>query len=151
MTKIKKGVEQYASLLLFIAGYTTHVIVFILIAICYTLKGGSMIKQTKQKLNDLILAFKAEVAENINAVRVNNPDINVISNAPRVFTISSRNVSDVLDPMYYDYDAQFDYLLDKLNKQSVDSFCNTITKLVDTGKLDGRRFHPVVIEKIKLL
>ena len=111
-----------------------------------------MIIETKTKLNELIQQFKDELAARISAERISNPDIKVVSDKPRAFTMKASALTvDSLDPFYYDYDAQFDYLLDKLEKQSIDAFINAVTKLVGTGKIDGRRFAPAVIEKIKTL
>lgn len=80
-----------------------------------------------------------------------NPKINVLCNKPRMFTISSRDLSSdlVLSPEFYDYEWQFDFLICKLEKQNLDTFRNTLLKIVETGKCDGNRFHPDVIKLLK--
>lgn len=109
-----------------------------------------MISETKQKLSEIIKSFKDEFAKAIDNARISNPNIRVLNTSPGIFTMKASALSSASwDPEYYDYNAQFDILLDKLNKQSIDAFSNTLDKLVETGKVDGTRFHPDVIKKIQ--
>ena len=107
-----------------------------------------MISEVKTRLSEIIKSFKDEFAKAIDNARIDNPNINMLSSG--IFTMKASALSSASwSPEYYDYNAQFDILLDKLNKQSIDAFSNTLDKLVETGKVDGIRFHPDVIAKIE--
>lgn len=110
------------------------------------------LNQQLSNLTALIKKMKAEAAESVVSLRQHNPNINV-SNSPRTFTMNSMFLSGdcILDPFYYDWDAQYDAILEKLEKSSMDSFVKGITELVKTGKLDGRRYHPEVTKRLSVL
>ena len=108
-----------------------------------------MVHETKKQLSEIILAFKKQLADVVDSRRISNPDIKKSGNT---FTMKASNLSLVSwDPFYYDFDAQFDYILKKLDKQSVDTFCNTLDTIVKTGSCDGRKFHPDVVASLSNL
>lgn len=104
-------------------------------------------------LTAIIKKMKAETDNAVNSLREQNPNITPVSNNPRTFTMNSSFLSGdcILDPFYYDWNAQYDAILAKLEKSSVDSFVKGITELVKTGKLDGRRYHPEVTKRLSVL
>ena len=111
------------------------------------------LNQQLGNLTALITKMKAEAAESVESLRQQNPNINVVSNSHRTFTMNSAFLSGdcILDPFYYDWDAQYDAILVKLEKSSLDVFVKGITELVKTGKLDGRRYHPEVTKRLSVL
>jgi hypothetical protein len=114
-----------------------------------------MAKLNEQLVNltAIINKMKAETANAVNSLCEQNPNITPVSNNPRTFTMNAAFLSGdcILDPFYYDWDAQYDAILAKLEKSSVDSFVKGITELVKTGKLDGRRYHPEVTKRLSIL
>lgn len=110
------------------------------------------LNNTVKKLTEIIKQMKAETAESINGLRKQNPNI-TMSNSPRTFTMNSAFLSGdcILDPFYYDWDAQYDAILAKLEKSSLDTFVKKVAELVKTGRLDGRRYHPEVTKCLSVL
>lgn len=113
----------------------------------------AQLKNTVASLTEIINRMKAETTEVIQGIKEPNHDISVISDTPRIFTVSSNTLTRdlVLDPFYYDWEAQYDAILTKLNKQSLDTFIRTVSDACKTGRLDGRRLHPEVIKKLVTL
>lgn len=111
------------------------------------------LNQQLGNLTAIIKKMKAEAAESVEGLREQNPNINVVDNGPRTFTMNSAFLSGncILDPFYYDWDAQYDAILAKLEKSSIDGFVKGITELVKTGRLDGRRYHPEVTKRLSVL
>ncbi len=111
------------------------------------------LNQQLGNLTAIIKKMKAEAADAVEGLREQNPNITPIGNGPRTFTMNSMFLSGdcILDPFYYDWDAQYDAILAKLEKSSIDSFVKGITELVKTGKLDGRRYHPEVTKRLSTL
>lgn len=111
------------------------------------------LNHTVKSLTEIIKQMKAETATSIESLREHNPNITPVGNGLRTFTMNSLLLSGdcILDPFYYDWDAQYDAILAKLEKSSLDTFVKGITELVRTGKLDGRRFHPEVTKKLTTL
>lgn len=111
------------------------------------------LNKTVKSLTEIINQMKAETAESIKGLRQQNPNITHVGNGPRTFTMNSAFLSGdcILDPFYYDWDAQYDAILAKLEKSSLDVFVKGITELVKTGKLDGRRYHPEVTKRLSTL
>lgn len=106
------------------------------------------------ELNDILLQMKAELAESVRELRAPNSDITPVGNGNiRVFTMQASMLSGgcVLSPFYYDYDAQYDAVLEKLHSQRLDVFANTLEGIMRTGKLDGQRMHPEVIKRLSTL
>ena len=111
------------------------------------------LNHTVKKLTEIIEQMKAETAESVNGLRKQNPHITVIGDNPRTFTMNSAFLSGdcILDPFYYDWNAQYDAILVKLKKSSLDTFVKKVIELVKTGKLDSRRYHPEVIKRLSIL
>lgn len=111
------------------------------------------LKQQVSSLTAIIKKMKAETAEAVEGLRKSNPNITRVGNSHRTFTMNSSFLSGdcILDPFYYDWDAQYDAILAQLEKSSIDSFVKGITELVKTGKLDGRRYHPEVTKRLSTL
>lgn len=111
------------------------------------------LKNTVASLTEIINRMKAETAVVIQGLKESNPDISVIRDNPRTFTASSSVLTRdlVLDPFYYDWNAQYDAILEKLNKQSLDAFIKTVSEACKTRRLDGRRLHPEVTKKLATL
>lgn len=111
------------------------------------------LNHTVKSLTEIIKQMKAETATSIESLREHNPNITIVGNGLRTFTMNSSFLSGdcILDPFYYDWDAQYDAILAKLEKSSLDTFVKGITELVKTGKLDGRRYHPEVTKRLGTL
>lgn len=111
------------------------------------------LNNTVKSLTEIIKQMKAETAESIEGLRQQNPNITPVGNGPRTFTMNSSFLSGdcILDPFYYDWDAQYDAIQAKLEKSSLDVFVKSITELVKTGRLDGRRYHPEVTKRLSTL
>lgn len=110
------------------------------------------ILKTLSDIEEVILKCKGEAIEIIEKAKSQNPKINPIGSG-RCFTVKFSDLSEdlVLSPKYYDFLWQYDALIEKLHKQSLSAFKNTMQTLIETGKLDSQRFHPDVIDKIKNL
>ena len=104
-------------------------------------------------LTAIINKMKTEAAMSIESLREQNPNITPVDGKVRAFTMNSAFLSGdcILDPFYYDWDAQHNAILEKLHKSSIDSFVKSITELVKTGRLDGRRYHPEVTKRLSAL
>lgn len=113
----------------------------------------AQLKNTVASLTEIINRMKAETAAVIQGLKEPNPDISVISDKPRIFIASSSVLTRdlVLDPFYYDWEAQYDAILVKLNKQGLDTFVKTVSESCKTSRLDGRRLHPAVVSRLKTL
>jgi hypothetical protein len=113
----------------------------------------SKLNTTVKSLTAIINQMKQETAEVIGSLREQNPNITTVNSNPHVFTMSSASLSKdcVLDPFYYNWEAQYDAILAKLNKQSLDTFAKTVSDICKTQRLDGRRLHPEVIARISTL
>lgn len=113
----------------------------------------AQLKHTVASLTEIVKRMKAETAEVIQDIKEPNPDISVINEKPHIFTVSSNALTRdmVLDAFYYDWEAQYDAILAKLNKQSLDTFIRTVSEACKTGRLDGRRLHPEVTKKLATL
>lgn len=112
---------------------------------------SSSITMTLAELEEIILQYKQKAIDLIDSRRSQNPSLKPIGST--CFTIKLSDLSDdlVLQPQYYDFLWQYDALIDKLRKQTLSTFRNTINSVIDTGKLDGKRFHPEVIAVLKEL
>jgi len=120
----------------------------------YKKKTANTLLNHASNIEAIIRQAKADVAASIETNRIQNPDIQMMPGEPKCFVVRANAVMDgncVLDPFYYDFDAQFDAILEKLNKQSLDVLINTLHKVVQTKMLNGRRMHPKVIEVIRPL
>ena len=106
-----------------------------------------MLKDLIKKISDYELSHKEKIAEEIRGLRTQNPDIQSVSNNAYILKGGLSSLS--FDPLYYNFEWQWQFLLKKLEQQSITQFANSIEELVQTGKIDGRRFHPEVIDKIK--
>lgn len=107
--------------------------------------------KTLDSFHEVLQQLKQETAEAINEIRIDNPDAKPLGAGCFIVKTSSLSSDLVLSPLYHDFNAQFDILIDKLNKQSLDAFVRAIQELCKTGKVDGRRFHPTVIQKVSVL
>lgn len=109
------------------------------------------ITQTIEELEKIIVEYKQKAIDLIESRKSQNPALNRIGNT--CFTIKFSDLSQdlVLSPQYYDFVWQYDALIEKCRKQSINTFKNTLQDLIKTGKLDGKRFHPDVIKVMKEL
>lgn len=111
------------------------------------------IHETVHTLKEIIARYKSELRTAIDGVREQNPNIKIISESPKCFVMRTGGLSSdlVLDPLYYDFESQFDEFEAKLEKQSLETFERTVKETIRTGKLDGRRIHPEVLQKMQQL
>ena len=111
-----------------------------------------MLESQLKTVREYIENCKAKIASSVKQASFENTEITVKSNSPRIFTINSSAFSSKsFDPFYYDYMQQFDYVIEQLEKRSLDSFSNMLHKIVQTGTADGYRFHPDVIERLRTI
>ena len=109
------------------------------------------ITETLADLEKIILEYKQKAVELVESRKSQNPALKPLGT--NCFTIKFSELSQdrVLSPQYYDFIWQYDAVIEKLRKQSITAFKNTLVSIIDTGKLDGRRFHPDVIKNLKEL
>lgn len=109
------------------------------------------ITTTISEVENIISEYKQKAIDLIESRKSQNPALRPLGNT--LFTMNYSDLSSdlVLSPHYYDFVWQYDALIAKLRKQGLETFKNTITKLIETGKLDGQRFHPDVIKVLKEL
>lgn len=107
------------------------------------------------KLNEvekILTECKEQTLKIIADSKQENPAVNPLLDNPRIFTLSSKDLSNQSwSPRYYDYGWQFDNLISVLKNKSLDTFLKTIQALVDTGKLNGEKYHPDVIRELRAL
>lgn len=109
-----------------------------------------LITGTLEEVEKLIAECKEKALNIIADSKQENPKINVICNSPRIFTMKSKDLSsESWSPRYYDYGWQFDNLIKTLRSKGLDSFKKTIQMVLDTGKLDGEKYHPDVLKVLQ--
>lgn len=92
---------------------------------------------------------REQAAADIREKAVSNPNVNHLGKG--CFTVKLSEIAKhngVLDPFYYDFDAQYEFLEGKARTQSPETFINTLEQVRRTGKLGDKRFHPDVIESL---
>ena len=66
---------------------------------------------------------KEQIILVLNEIRFSNKNIKVLNESPRIFTVSSSQLFSErginLSPEYYDYDAQFDAIIDGIRSRSL--------------------------------
>lgn len=103
------------------------------------------ITESVGRLSSFEEELKAELRKQICGL------IEEVPKKPRCFTVRVKDLSPdrVLCPSYYDSAYQFKIVLEKLEKQNLYTFLNTIKNVISTGKLDGERVHPSTIQKLE--
>lgn len=109
------------------------------------------ITDTLADLEKIILEYKQKAIDLVEGRKSQNPALKPLG--ANCFTIKFSDLSQdsVLSPQYYDFVWQYDAIIEKLRKQTISTFKNTLIEVIQTGKLDGRRFHPDVIAVLKEL
>lgn len=84
-----------------------------------------------------------------------NPNINVISDNPKCFIVSVRDVisHDNMSPEYHSFSAQYEIIVDHLKNKHLTQVKKDLLKIINEGKLQVTpgfmiRFHPDVIDNI---
>lgn len=109
------------------------------------------LKSKVSNIREALKTLQKEAVDSIENIREDNPEINKISDSPKVFTVKASQLCGSWSPEFYDFSQQYDFIIKLANKQSVSVFLNSLEKIVNTGRYDYMRFHPQVIEKIKTL
>ena len=107
------------------------------------------ITKTLAVVEKIILEYKQKALDLVESRKSQNPALKPLGHNCFTIRFSDLSADLVLSPQYYDFMWQYDALIEKLHKQSLETFKNTIQKVIETGKLDGQRFHPDVIEVLK--
>lgn len=110
------------------------------------------IQDQLQKLNTQALRT---IAENLSAIQ-QNPDINLISNSPRIYIISLSQLDARwgVEPSYYDFERQRDMLIAGIkNKQTLQEGITFLKRTVEERKVSYQGnvcfLHPVIIARVQ--
>lgn len=104
------------------------------------------------EIEDVINEYKQKAVNVIAEQKRQNPALKPLGENSVCFTIKFSDLSpdSVLSPHFYDWEWQFDAVIKKMKSHtSLQALKNTVEKIVETGKLDGQRFHPEVIEVLR--
>jgi AAA15 family ATPase/GTPase len=105
--------------------------------------------KTLEEIEQIIQQYKEKALSLVESRREQNPSLKPIGSNCYTIRLSELSEDLVLSPQYYDFLWQYDALLKKLREQSLESFKKTIETVIQTGKLNGQRFHPDVIAVLK--
>ena len=109
------------------------------------------ITETLADLERIILEYKQKAIDLVESRKCQNPALKPLGSTCFTIKFSELSPDSVLSPQYYDFVWQYDAIISKLRSQTITAFKNTLTEVIQTGKLDGKRFHPDVIAVLKEL
>lgn len=102
---------------------------------------------------------KEQIISVLNEIRFSNKSIKILNESPRIFTISSSQLFSErginLSPEYYDYDAQFDAIIDGIRSRSLKDSISFLEKVIEEKRFTFKNahgkfvFHDDVIKKLK--
>jgi len=83
-----------------------------------------------------------------------NPNINILSDSPRIFTMESKHFTNVnWSPESYDYKSSHMTILRYLESGNEENIIIKLQNIIDTGKVPGQQgnLNPEVIKQLKRL
>ena len=102
---------------------------------------------------------KEQIILVLNEIRFSNKNIKVLNESPRIFTVSSSQLFSErginLSPEYYDYDAQFDAIIDGIRSRSLKDSISFLEKVIEEKRFTFKNahgkfvFHDDVINKLR--
>lgn len=102
---------------------------------------------------------KEQIISVLNEIRFSNKNIKVLNESPRIFTVSSSQLFSErginLSPEYYDYDAQFDAIIDGIRSRSLKDSISFLEKVIEEKRFTFKNahgkfvFHDDVINKLR--
>lgn len=115
------------------------------------------------KVQEEVLAYentkKEQIISVLNEIRFSNKNIKVISESPRIFTVNSSQLFSErginLSPEYYDYDAQFDAIIEGIRSRSLKDSITFLEKIIEEKRFTFKNahgkfvFHDDVIDKLR--
>lgn len=102
---------------------------------------------------------KEQIISVLNEIRFSNKNVKVLNESPRIFTVNSsylfseRGIN--LSPEYYDYDAQFDAIIEGIRSRSLKDSISFLEKVIEEKRFTFKNahgkfvFHDDVINKLK--
>ena len=105
--------------------------------------------QTMEEVKLLLDRAKEKALNTVKQQKHQNPALTPIGE--RCFTLKLSDLSKdlILSPQYYDFNWQYDLLINKLTTKGVEYFVSFIEKVVKEQKCDGYRLHPEVIKSLE--
>lgn len=110
------------------------------------------ISQVIAEIENVIAEYRQKAVDIVEQQRQQNPSLNPIGDGSVCYTIKFSDLSPdkVLSPQFYNWEWQFDSIIKKMKAQtSLTTLRNVLERIVETGKLDGDRLHPEVIDVLK--
>ena len=102
---------------------------------------------------------KEQIISVLNEIRFSNKNIKVLNESPRIFTVSSSQLFSErginLSPEYYDYDAQFDAIIEGIRSRSLKDSISFLEKVIEEKRFTFKNahgkfvFHDDVINKLR--
>ena len=105
--------------------------------------------QTMEEVQMLLNQAKEKALNVINSKKQQNPALNRIGSHCYTLKLSDLSEDLILSPQYYDFEWQYDLLMNKLQMKGVEYFIPFVTKVVAEKKCDGYRLHPEVIKSLE--
>lgn len=102
---------------------------------------------------------KEQIISVLNEIRFSNKNVKVLNESPRIFTVNSsylfseRGIN--LSPEYYDYDAQFDAIIEGIRSRSLKDSISFLEKVIEEKRFTFKNahgkfvFHDDVINKLR--
>lgn len=108
---------------------------------------AKLIREYQEK----VTALKNDLIGKINDLP-DNPKIKRIGGEGKAFTVNFEDLGDNWSPFYHDYKAQYQELIDVINKKPVEQVIKIFDEVIKTGymkKAPGMKFNPVVRKYLK--
>ena len=110
------------------------------------------ISQVIAEIENVIAEYRQKAVDIVEQQRRQNPALKPIGDGSVCYTLKFSDLSAdrVLSPLFYNWEWQFDGIIKKMKAQtSLTTLRNVLERMVETGKLDGDRLHPEVLNVLK--
>ena len=110
------------------------------------------ISQVIAEIENVIAEYRQKAVDIVESQRQQNPALKPLGDGKTCYTIKLSDLSSdrVLSPQFYNWEWQFDAIIKKMKAQtSLTTLRNVLERVVETGKLDGDRLHPEVLNVLK--
>lgn len=88
---------------------------------------------------------KEQIISVLNEIRFSNKNIKVLNESPRIFTVSSSQLFSErginLSPEYFDYDAQFDAIIEGIRSRSLRDSITFLEKVIEEKRYTFKNYH----------
>ena len=105
--------------------------------------------QTLDEVQKLLDQAKEKAISVVRNAKHQNPALNRVGSCCYTIKVSDLSEDLILSPQYYDFEWQFDLLLNKLQQKGVEYFVPFVKKVVAEKKCDGYRLHPEVVRSLE--